>query len=1037
MHAQRFQRTAEKRSISKNFYEWVIVIGLAFILSACSSSDDAFDATPNNNGIDPTLSSLSINSSNPNGSQAVIGDTLTLNLTASEPILAPSVTFNGNAATNLMGSGTNWTASYLVTEDDISGPIDIRVDYSDVAGNSGNVATSTTDGSAVSIDVDVPELLISGQANNAEEGLAFTVTFTFSEAVNGFDVSDVVATNATLSGFMGSDGDTVFTVEVTPISTDEVNISVTAGSAADRSGNNTSEAAITVPAKPTLNLVWSDEFEGTSLDTTKWNFQIGDGCAEGICGWGNNELQLYQQENATVNAGMLIIEGRREADGSYTSARINTKGKLDVKYGRIEVRANLPEGQGTWPAIWMSWPLSGEIDIIEATNLGVGGKQTVTSTLHYGLPVPENTFTYSAYEPGYNPQDGFHTYAIEWEANEIRFFVDEVHHATQIADNWYTYTPGSTDVVPNTAPFDQEFHLLLNLAIGGNLPGAPDASSVFPQQYLIDWVRVYECANSDPDTGVGCSTADPGVMPVAALSEPSINKIEIYTDMAPATISTEVNGVVSTNTLVPGGFNNGGATVISEFDFADAGIEGSAADNTVWHVGISGDLANVLLSSQDNSADEILDTGFDLMGGQNLGELIFDMKVNTLSAGTNILIKMDSGFPNVGQVTLPPPTIGEWNNYRVKISDLIANPAFVDCCGGTGLNLADVLNLFVFEPTNTNLADIDVDVFLDNIRVEVVCKNVGACSATPKIKPVDTLSVYTDEVGSLWDAGIGGFDDATGFSSCFDGASCGGIVSWEEVTATDPARGQVIQFTHAVGDNFAGEFIQSTVPRNLSAFDNGTLSFDIQVIEAGNNTSGFVMKVDCVFPCTSGDKPIGVVGASGWETVTIPISELIATGLDTSNVNTGLVIFPIAGQQSGVVYQLDNVVWDLNGTVGTPLSSDTPSAGVTVDGNIPPVLGSDINIYTDSFETGFSANFFAADGTVNISEVAATDASRGNVLQIESLASMQVSWIEANPILDLSGMAGGTLEFDILVTQSPTDPTAIWLAKSECTNGYY
>jgi len=1005
-----FSNTFNNKVTDRNFMRLFIGLIMTFVLSACGGSD-GFDETPRNDGQNPTLTSVVMTSSNAASDQAALGDTITVTITANESILAPTVLLNGNAATSITGSGQNWVATYVITETDTSGPVDIVIRYSDVAGNSGTVVTSTSNGAQVSIDVDVPTVIISGQPSNASLDEPFTLTFTFSEAVTGFDLADVIASNANLSNFAGSGA--IYTVDVTPTSaTEVVDITIAAGVANDVSGNTNTEVVVSVPPQPIWNLVWSDEFDGNALDLNNWNIQLGDGCAEGICGWGNNELQNYMAENVTVSGGMLMIEGRQEADNSYTSGRINTKGKMDFKYGRVEVRASLPAGQGTWPAIWMlstdevygTWPLSGEIDIIEATNLGVNNKQTVTSTLHYGLPVPENTFTYSAYEPGFNPQDGFHTYALEWEADEIRFYVDDVHHSTQISDNWYTFMLGSDAPAPNTAPFDQNFHLLLNLAIGGNLPGAPDATSMFPQRFIVDYVKVFQCANSDPDNGEGCSTADPNIMPVPALGAPSANRLDVYINDAPETITAEVNGIESTNTLVPGGFNNGAATVISEFDFP-LPTAGNAPSGTVWHVGIEGDLANVFLSSEDKSGDDVLDTGFNLMGGQNVGELIFDMRVNTLSAGTDILIKMDSGFPNVGQVTLNDLAIGEWKTYRVKLSDLLANPAFVDCCGGTGLNLNNVLNLFVIEPSNADFAAIDMDVYLDNIRVEVACKVEGNCFAEPKKKPLEILTVYDDAVASIWDAGIGGFDDATGFASCFDGASCGEIVTWQEVAAVEVERGQIIEFNHAEGTNFAGVFVQSTVPRDLSAFSEGTLNFDINVINPGNNTAGFIMKVDCVFPCTSGDKPIGVVGANGWETVTIPVSELIATGLDPSNVNTGIVLFPVAGQQSGVSYQIDNVFWDLNGSAGTPLSDVPPSEGVTIDGMDPAASAGDLNIYSDSFAPGFAANFFAADGTVNISEVDATDSSRGKVIQIESLASMQVTWVEANPVLDLSNMA--------------------------------
>ena len=168
-------------------------------------------------------------------------------------------------------------------------------------------------------------------------------------------------------------------------------------------------------------LVWSDEFNGSSLDGAKWNIQTGDGTAEGIPGWGNNELQSYQAANISVGGGSLTITARQEAaDGrEYTSARINTANKLDVRYGRIEASIHAPGGQGLWSAFWMlptdseygTWAAGGEIDIMEVFSRNP--RPFNQAALHYGMAWPLNTFTYAKYE-GVDPADGFHVYAVEW-----------------------------------------------------------------------------------------------------------------------------------------------------------------------------------------------------------------------------------------------------------------------------------------------------------------------------------------------------------------------------------------------------------------------------------------------------------------------------------------------------------------------------------------------------------------------------------------------------------------------------------------------
>lgn len=236
-------------------------------------------------------------------------------------------------------------------------------------------------------------------------------------------------------------------------------------------------------------LVWSDEFDGESLNESDWNFQTGDGCDIGICGWGNNELQYYQRQNVAVSDGILRITARRETVGGkqYTSARINTKNKQDFRYGRIEARMKLPAGRGLWPAFWMlptdevygGWPQSGEIDIMEF----IGREPTeVLGTIHYGNPFPQNQFQGEEYEllEGKFPEE-FHEFAIEWSPNKINWFVDDILYSTKTR----------SDVSPFRWPFDQDFHILLNLAIGGNLGGNVD-NTIFPVTMEVDYVRVYD-----------------------------------------------------------------------------------------------------------------------------------------------------------------------------------------------------------------------------------------------------------------------------------------------------------------------------------------------------------------------------------------------------------------------------------------------------------------------------------------------------------------------------------------------------------------
>lgn len=285
-------------------------------------------------------------------------------------------------------------------------------------------------------------------------------------------------------------------------------------------------------------LVWSDEFDGDAIDPTRW-------AHESNCwGGGNGEQQCYNDDPAGsfVADGMLHIVARNESTSGpavndddpaydpsdtsvtlpYASARLRTRDMGDWRFGRIEVRARLPFGQGTWPAIWMlptarvygGWAASGEIDIMEAVNLGVDGENRVHGTLHYGSYWPNNVHSgiETTLPDGANPADDFHDYAVEWEQGEIRWYLDDHHFATQRQDGWYTqYTNDGGELVigEGAAPFDESFHLILNLAVGGawaaNVNAGGIDASVFPQELTVDYVRVYSCS-VDPKTGDGCDT---------------------------------------------------------------------------------------------------------------------------------------------------------------------------------------------------------------------------------------------------------------------------------------------------------------------------------------------------------------------------------------------------------------------------------------------------------------------------------------------------------------------------------------------------
>ena len=236
--------------------------------------------------------------------------------------------------------------------------------------------------------------------------------------------------------------------------------------------------------RPGWTLIWQDEFEASELDPEKWVAEIGGH------GWGNNEYQFYtdRPENIRLEDGNLVIEARKEffIRRHYTSGRIKTQGLFSFTYGRVEARMKLPYGQGIWPAFWMlgdnidevPWPLSGEIDIME--HIGKEPRR-IYGTVHgpgysgsggigHFTTLPENSL-----------QQEFHTFAIEWDPGEIRWFVDD--------EEFFKLT---SEQVNNEWVYDHPFFILINLEVGGYWPGYPDESTVFPQFLTVDYVRVYQ-----------------------------------------------------------------------------------------------------------------------------------------------------------------------------------------------------------------------------------------------------------------------------------------------------------------------------------------------------------------------------------------------------------------------------------------------------------------------------------------------------------------------------------------------------------------
>lgn len=234
-----------------------------------------------------------------------------------------------------------------------------------------------------------------------------------------------------------------------------------------------------------MNLVWSDEFTDKTINSSNWSYDTGGS------GWGNNELEYYtnSSKNAYTTGGYLVIEARKETMGSnnYTSARMISKDKKTFTYGRIDFRARLPKGQGIWPALWMlgnnigttPWPACGEIDIMELVG---NNPKTAYGTIHWGVAgaasihiggnstLSSDTFS-----------DKFHVFSLKWSASQLSFLIDDT-----------TYFTAEKSQINGDYPFDKPFFFIMNVAVGGNWPGNPNETTLFPQRMIVDYVRVFQ-----------------------------------------------------------------------------------------------------------------------------------------------------------------------------------------------------------------------------------------------------------------------------------------------------------------------------------------------------------------------------------------------------------------------------------------------------------------------------------------------------------------------------------------------------------------
>ena len=238
------------------------------------------------------------------------------------------------------------------------------------------------------------------------------------------------------------------------------------------------------------NLDWQDDFEGEEVNEDYWTYEVGNGHKQGIPGWGNNELQFYRAENTHVGNGVLTITAKTELFNgmTYTSSRIKTQGMKSFRYGRVDIRAALPFGQGVWPALWMlgdnfstvGWPACGEIDIAEMVGGAGNRNSTVHGTIHWQQSGSHAEFGNSYTINNGILADNWHVYSIVWDENKIEWYIDDIKY-------------NEVDITPSElSEFHENFFFIMNVAVGGNWPGSPDLTTQFPQRMFVDYIRVFQ-----------------------------------------------------------------------------------------------------------------------------------------------------------------------------------------------------------------------------------------------------------------------------------------------------------------------------------------------------------------------------------------------------------------------------------------------------------------------------------------------------------------------------------------------------------------
>ena len=784
------------------------------------------------------------------------------------------------------------------------------------------------------------------------------------------------------------------------------------------------------PEKPVSDweMVWSDEFDDSSIDDKKWTHEVN------CLGGGNAEKQCYtdSEENSHISDGKLQIVALPAEEGAeqpYTSARLITRYKADFKYGRFEINAKLPSGQGSWPAFWMmptdetygGWPKSGEIDILEAVNLKTSDADDVVEnrvygTLHYGKESPNNSYSGKSYAlpDGANPADDFHTYAIEWQEGEIRWYIDDYLYATQRKSQvrynskdqavglshrgWFTENydavTGELTTYWDNAPFDQQFYMIINFAVGGDWPvnvnnlGVDAEAFTNGQKFEIDYVRVYQC-KQDPDTGKGCETVRGGY---DSLEDALVEGLAPFPKLPSSGIAQNLN-------VFTGSMNLNWPAWVSENGIPPALTTDDEKGEVIEFY--TGETPSVNGFSTRKSHNDFENTGgqesiFDASPLLETGTVSFDLKIVTPPNDSDLpwSFKIESrekstevALPLTDSVEGVEPTIGEWQTYTFNLQTLAD--------AGLDVSAIDVVMIFP-------------DWVTGNGAIYRVANFIIGADAMPSPQ----LIVFEDEANTSWPSWV----------------SSGGTTPTIEID--DDAHGAVVEFVNPTEDTVLGFISRKAGMTDPDAepapFDatgilaNGVIQFDMKVVSMPDNADAiwsFKMEGNDDAASAVGrsltDSVEGLAPTEGqWQTYTFKLSDLATDTFDMSAIDV-LMVFPGWSTGNGAVFRIDNVkIYDPNasaGFVGHVLFDDKAKEQWSL---WDCCAGSTPTVENDDTEHGLTAEFVVGATSTVMGLYAEDDVS-----------------IDAGNLL-----ANGVVQFEMKVITAPNNADAVWKFKIEAGN---